>query len=702
MYTNKLIGEKSPYLQQHAHNPVDWHPWGEQTFTKARRENKPVFLSIGYSTCHWCHVMARESFESEEVAALLNRWFVPVKVDREERPDVDRIYMGFVTAITGSGGWPLSVWLTPEGKPFYGGTYYPPVDSQGRPGFVTILRRLAEAWEKDRDQITTSSEQIAEQLQRQISLPAADGTPPEAELLDSAFQLFRRGHDREYGGFGGAPKFPRPVSFNFLLRYGARTGMTEAVEMVSHTLHKMAAGGIRDQLGGGFHRYSVDERWFVPHFEKMLYDQAQLAVSYLEAYQVTREDFFAGVARQTLDYVLREMRHPDGAFYSAEDADSVIDAAAGPRRGEGSYYTWTHAEIARVLGEADSGPFCYCYGVEPGGNVEEDPAGEFAGRNILYQAHSVEETAERFGAATSEVAAALEQARAALLAARSRRRRPHRDEKILTAWNALMISALAFGGRVLGEARYLEAAREAAEFLLARMYEPASGRLWRRHCDGETAIPAFLDDYAFLIQALVDLYEASFDRRYLEAAAALAERERELFEDSGQGGFFVTTGDDPSLVMRLKDDYDGAEPSGNAAAALGLLRLAGMTGRGEFRQAAERTLQAFAPLARAAPPGVPQMLVALGFATSPPKQILLAGEASSEDTEALLREFWRRFLPYRILLLVDEATREKFGDALPEIRQMKPIDGRAAAYVCENYTCRSPARSAREFAALLE
>jgi uncharacterized protein YyaL (SSP411 family) len=450
MHSNRLALEKSPYLLQHAHNPVDWYAWGAEAFAKARAEDKPIFLSIGYSTCHWCHVMERESFEDEAIAAQLNRDFVAIKVDREERPDVDRIYMAFVQATTGGGGWPMSVWLTPELQPFFGGTYFPPEDRWGRAGFASVLTQIAQAWRSDRNRIAVSAREALAQLQKQSAFDGAPaGSRPAIDypMLVSGFSIFRRTYDSEMGGFGAAPKFPRPAVFEFLLRYHARTDNREALEMTLHTLRKMAEGGIHDQLGGGFHRYSVDERWFVPHFEKMLYDQAQLATSYLEAFQITGEQSFAETARRIFDYVLRDMTAPAGGFYSAEDADSVIRPEESAVKGEGAFYIWSADEIRLTVPAPAAEWFAYRYGVAEGGNVVNDPHAEFAGRNILYRAATVEETAEQFGRPVEEVRAALEAAEAALLRDRGGRVRPHLDDKILTAWNGLMISALALGRR---------------------------------------------------------------------------------------------------------------------------------------------------------------------------------------------------------------------------------------------------------------
>jgi hypothetical protein len=689
---NHLIAEKSPYLQQHAHNPVDWYPWGDQAFDKARSEDKPIFLSIGYSTCHWCHVMERESFESEEIAAIINRFFVPVKVDREERPDVDRIYMTYVQAATGSGGWPMSVFLTPELKPFFGGTYFPPDDRYGRPGFPTLLERIASAWREQRAEIAQTSGNVISQLKKYSEFGAAGGIADKT-TLDSAFQYFRRTFDSTHGGFGDAPKFPRPVIFNFLFRYYVRTNRNEALQMSLDTLRAMAAGGMHDQLGGGFHRYSVDERWLVPHFEKMLYDQAQLAISYLEAYQITHTALYAGIARSTLDYVLRDMTHADGGFYSAEDADSVIDSSHPKVKGEGAFYIWTAGELEQALARDSYELFAAHYGVEKDGNVHQDPHGEFTGKNILYLRQTPEPA----------VAQQLAEARAKLLAIRAKRVRPHLDDKILTSWNALMISAFAKAAQVLDEPRYLAAAQRATQFILTRMYDAPTGLLQRRFREGEAAINGFLDDYAFFIAALLDLYEADFDPDHLATAVALAAKMRELFEDPEQGAFFTTAGQDASLVLRMKDDYDGAEPSGNSVALLDLLRLAHLTDRNEYRQAAVRTLDALMPKMSSQPVAVPQMLVALDYSLARKREVLIAGDLNAEPTRALLRELRSRFLPCTATLLVDsDATREQLIPFFPAAGVMRPVNAEPTAYVCENYACNLPTTEVSKFAELLQ
>ena len=698
---NHLISEKSPYLQQHAHNPVDWHPWGEAAFEKARREDKPIFLSIGYSTCHWCHVMERESFENPSIAAILNQSFVPIKVDREERPDVDHIYMTYVQATTGSGGWPMSVFLTPGRLPFFGGTYFPPDNRYGRPGFATMLERIAEAWRKQHDQILESSSEVIEQLKLHSESAANSSATLEPKTLDAAFQYFRRTFDTAHGGFGDSPKFPRPVTLNFLLRYHLRSKNEDALDMTLATLRAMADGGMYDQLGGGFHRYSVDERWFVPHFEKMLYDQAQLAVSYIEAYQITHDPFYAGIARATLDYVLRDMTHPDGGFYSAEDADSVIDPSEPKVKGEGAFYLWTAQDLDQLLGEQLAKMFAYRYGVEPNGNVHQDPHGEFTGKNILYVRHTLAETAQNFSISEDAAGAQLHQAIGTLLGARSKRVRPHLDDKILTSWNALMISAFAKAAQALDEPVYLDASTRALEFILSRMYDAHTAFLLRRFRDGEAAIPGFLDDYAFLIAALLDLYETDFNPHRLELAITLSGKMRERFEDPVDGAFFTTAAGDPSLVLRMKDDYDGAEPSGNSIALLDFERLAHFTDRAEYREVAQRTLRALGPKMANQPVAVPQMLVAFDYSLAVRREVVIAG--SLDQSRPFLQQLRTRFLPHTITLLLDsEETRRHLTHIFPASADMREVNGLPTAYVCQDYACQLPVNEVSKFVELIQ
>jgi uncharacterized protein YyaL (SSP411 family) len=695
MHTNRLANEKSPYLLQHAHNPVDWYPWGAPAFEKARTEQKPIFLSIGYSTCHWCHVMERESFENDEIAEILNQNYVAIKIDREERPDIDRIYMTFVQSTTGSGGWPMSVWLTPELEPFYGGTYFPPQNRWGHPGFGSILTQIAEAWSSDREKIMESARDVVEQLKKQTTVaPLHDGAPFDAATLDSGFAVLRRTFDTRLGGFGGAPKFPRPTVYNFLLRYWHRTKNQEALDMVLLTLREMAKGGMYDQLGGGFHRYAVDDRWFVPHFEKMLYDQGQLATSYLEAYQITDDRQYANVARGIFDYLLRDMVDPAGGFYSAEDADSVITREHPDLKGEGAFYIWSWEDVAGPGREW----FAYRYGMAESGNVDNDPHGEFTGKSILFQAHSVEDTARHFGVPVDDVRLAIGRIECALMKVRDTRVRPHLDDKILTAWNGLMISALAMGGAVLQESRYADAARAAAEFILSHLYDAKSGVLLRRYRAGEAAIPGFLDDYAMFVQALLDLYEAQFDPRHLELALKLTEKMRELFEDRESGAFFSSPAGDPTVILRVKEDYDGAEPSGNSVAVKNLLRLAAITAREDLRESADRALRAFGSRLKHVPIAIPQMLVACEWLLSRPKEIVIAGE----DTAAMVTAVQRVFVPNKIVLRADAGSRTALEAMAPWAEPMQPVDGRAAAYVCSNYACQLPVTEAVRLVELIQ
>ncbi len=689
MPANRLVHEKSPYLLQHAHNPVDWYPWGDEAFEKARTENKPIFLSIGYSTCHWCHVMERESFENEGIAAYMNQEFVNIKIDREERPDIDRIYMSYVQSTTGSGGWPMSVWLTPDLMPFVGGTYFPPDNRYGRAGFPLILQRVAEAWHKDRDRILESAGNVMEQMRSQAERSSGETTDVGEAVMDSAFQYYRRIFDSRRGGFGGAPKFPRPSVHNFLLRYWKRSGNEDALDMVGSTLIAMAKGGMNDQLGGGFHRYSVDDYWFVPHFEKMLYDQAQLVTSYLEAFQITKNDALEMAARRTLDYVMRDMTAPEGAFWSAEDADSVLDPAHPHEKGEGAFYIWTWQEVMDLLGPDHGAWFAWRTGMEREGNVKNDPHQEFNGRNILFEAHTLAETAEQFSRPVEEVARALATAEATLFAARTKRIRPHLDDKILTAWNGLMISAFAKAGRILSTPAYLDAAIRAADFILSRMVRP-DGALLRRYRAGDAAIDGMLDDYTFFVQALLDLLEATGSPHWLDHAIRLTEKQRALFEDTAEGAFFASAQEDASKLMRLKDDYDGAEPSGNSAALMNLLRLHQITGRADYDDTARRLIAVFSERLAQTPWAMPQMLAACEFHLAPHREIVLSGEVGDD----ILRLLWQDFDPNRTLL--------EAGPALAAFRPETAQMTGPAVYVCQNFTCQTPVNTVEDLAKLLK
>lgn len=693
---NRLIDEKSPYLLQHAYNPVDWYPWAEEAFHKAKQEDKPIFLSIGYSTCHWCHVMERESFSSEEIASLMNKHFVSIKVDREERPDVDQVYMTFVQASTGSGGWPMSVFLTPDLEPFFGGTYFPPQH------FKNLLLKVAEEWQKNRQAIMVSAGRITDSLKGLRDASGDGALKLEKELLERAYQWYVSAYDSKQGGFGRAPKFPRPVNFNFLFRYHHRTGDEKALQMAVHTLREMAKGGMHDHIGGGFHRYSTDPRWFLPHFEKMLYDQAQLAVSFLEAFQITKDVFFADVAAGIFEYVLRDMTGEQGGFYSAEDADSPLSLENREEHAEGAFYVWSRQEIVDLLGE-DAEIFSFYYGVKEKGNVEKDPFGEFQGKNVLHVSATVQQTAEKFGKSIEQVREILERSRETLFEARVKRPRPPLDDKVLTAWNGLMISAFARGYQVLGRKKYLQAAQQSASLIADKLYDEKSKTLKRRFRNGEVAIDGFVDDYAFFIQGLLDLYEASLEGRWLLLAMDLTETQERLFWDEKQGGFFNTSGQDPSILIRMKEDYDGAEPSPNSVAVLNLLRLSQMADSEKWRRMAEQSMQAFEKRLLQSPHAMPQMMVAVNFHLDKPKQILLAGTGESAHTRALLSEVHKRFIPNKILLLADGGkAQQRLSASLDILNSIRPIDGKTTAYICENYVCNLPTNEVSVVAQLLD
>ncbi|MBN8711425.1 MAG: thioredoxin domain-containing protein [Verrucomicrobia bacterium] len=679
MSQNLLAAEKSPYLLQHKDNPVAWRPWGEAAFAEARRAGKPVFLSIGYSTCHWCHVMAHESFENEPIAAFMNEHFINIKVDREERPDVDRLYMAFVQATTGSGGWPMSVWLTPEGQPFFGGTYFPPESRYGRAGFPDILRQIAKLWADDRSRIEAEGSRVVEALREMNSGEKSPAFPDDEITLARAYERFASSFDEEDGGFGGAPKFPRPSVLNFLLRYAGRADLANsqhAIQMALFTLRKMAEGGMRDHLGGGFHRYSVDRHWHVPHFEKMLYDQAQLIVSYTEAWQISREEIFGRIARETADYVLREMTHADGGFFSAEDADSLL-AHGRPEHAEGAFYVWTHAEILGALGNEAGAEFCRHYGVLPDGNAsaESDPQGEFRGKNILIQREPGDSDS-------------LAASRAALFHLRAARPRPHLDDKILTAWNGLMISALAKAGAALQEPTYIAAAAKAALFMESHLTR--EGRLLRSWRHTASDIPGFAEDYAFFIQGLIDLYEATLEESWIVRALGLQTLQDELFWDEEGGSYFSSAAGDPLIAVRLKDDYDGAEPSANSISALNLLRLARAMHDDHRETTARRILAAHRVQIAQAPTAVPQMLVALDLALTAPAQAVIVGRKGSTSVDTWMARLHRDFAPRRsILRAFPGSVLTEDNPALSEMASRETAD--TALYLCENFTCQAPA-----------
>jgi uncharacterized protein YyaL (SSP411 family) len=684
---NRLIHEKSPYLLQHAYNPVDWHPWGEEAFAEARRDGKPIFLSIGYSTCHWCHVMERESFEDDSVAALLNEYFIPIKVDREERPDVDRLYMHAMQAMGSGGGWPLNVFLTPGLEPFFGGTYFPPRSLGGRPGMIELLPRVHEAWLQHRAEIETSGQRVIAALES-LAEPDSEAAS-HAASFDHAYAWFERTADHEHGGFGGAPKFPSIANLGYLLRYWARDPEHRgaARDLVVKQLDAMRAGGIHDHLGGGFHRYATDREWLVPHFEKMLYDQAQIAWAYLEGYQVTGNAAYADAARGIFAYVTRDLSSSEGGFDSAEDADSEGE--------EGKFYVWTPAQIDAAL-HGEAALFSYRYGVTPDGNFEH-------GASILSEVRTLDECAKHFGIAPAAAEQRLAAARAQLLEVRSRRVRPHRDDKVVTAWNGLMISAFARGARVLQDPALAARATRAAEFLWERLRDPATGELRRRWREGEAKGAGQLEDYAYLTLGYFDLYQATFDPRWLERAVALTEAQNARFWDDAHGGYFESPAGDASIAVRMKDAFDGAEMAGNSIAAWNLLTLGTLLDRSDFRERARRTLDYFQRRLGEGAAGMPQMLVAMDLERSTTRHVVIAGRADAADARAMVAEFDRRFLPHDALLFAGGGEEQKrLAKLAPFVAPLAAKNGKATAYVCVDYACRLPTTDLAAFAAQLE
>jgi uncharacterized protein YyaL (SSP411 family) len=690
---NALAHETSPYLLQHQNNPVQWYPWGPEALSRARQEDKPIFLSIGYSACHWCHVMEHESFEDERIAALMNEHFVNIKVDREERPDLDAIYMTAVQMMTGRGGWPMSVFLTPDLQPFYGGTYFPPTQRMGMPGFDQILLGVADAWKNRRQQAVDQAAELTQHLQ-QGAAPAGAGDAgalTEKLLLDAAGAL-ERSFDHRHGGFGGAPKFPHPMDLRLLLRVWRRvkasgTHADALLQIVTHTLDKMAAGGIYDQLGGGFHRYSVDERWLVPHFEKMLYDNALLIGAYVDAYLVTRNDDYARVARETIEYVLHDMTDPGGGFYSTEDADSEGH--------EGKFYVWTPAEVAEVIGEARGEILNYVYDVTEGGNFE--------GQNILNLPKTIEQCAQLKRIDAAALKKQLAEDRAKLFAAREKRVRPGLDDKVLVAWNGLMIDALAYAAGALGEPRYAAAAERASDFVLTQMRRP-DGRLLHTWRTGKAKVDAYLDDYACLISALVSVYEAAFEEQYIDAAVELADQMLAHFADRDGGGFFYTPDDGEQLISRQKDLQDSATPSGNSMAATALIRLGKLTGRTDFIDAATGSMRASVGLMQRYPTAAGQMLIALDWLLGPTYEIAILAEDKDKRTTQAICRLRERYIPNKLVAfrhksahtavqIADNDQRGARSLALdPLFAGKDSIPGARAptVYVCESFTCQAP------------
>lgn len=669
---NRLIHEKSPYLLQHAYNPVDWYPWGPEAFEKAKNEDKPIFLSCGYSCCHWCHVMERESFEDEEVASILNSNFVSIKVDREERPDIDHIYMSVCQALTGHGGWPLSLFLTPDKKPFYAGTYFPKNDHLGVPGFISLLKRIIDAWDHKRDTLLESGEKLV----AVFNDPAGTFQQElDKGLTQEAFNEFLIRFDKLYGGFGQAPKFPSPQNLYFLLRYWHTTHDKRALEIVEKTLDSMYKGGIYDHIGFGFSRYSTDRKWLVPHFEKMLYDNALLAIAYLETYHATRNEKYASVARQIFTYIQRDMTSPEGGFYSAEDADSEGT--------EGKFYVWTQSEIKEILGEKDGIRFCLCYDISKNGNFE--------GYNIPNMIDSrVPENEKDF----------MENCRQKLFTIREKRVHPFKDDKILTAWNGLMIAALAIGGRILGDERYTIEAERATEFIFSKMFR-YDGRLLARYRNGDASIPAFLDDYAFFVWGLIELYETTYNPRYLQKAVELNSSMLKLFWDETNGGLFINGNDSEQLITRPKEIYDGAAPSGNSAASLNLLRLARLTGRHDLEEKAYEILKAFGKNIASYPPGYSFSLISLMFVHTASKEVIIVEGQDKSKTSELLNIIKDGFSPFTVAMYYSD-NHDAIKTLVPYLADYTSVNGLPTAYVCENFTCSYPVTDAGQLKELLQ
>jgi uncharacterized protein YyaL (SSP411 family) len=679
---NRLALEKSPYLLQHAFNPVDWFPWSEEAFNDAKLKDKPVFLSIGYSTCHWCHVMEKESFEDPEVARLLNETFICIKVDREERPDLDATYVKVCQALTGTGGWPLHIVMTPDKKPFFAATYLPKENRFGQVGLLQLAEQVNYLWTSRRDELLNSAEKIintlTEEMPQQIQATEKLGE----QTLDEAFQELVQNYDEGNGGFGNAPKFPSPQNLTFLLRYWKGTGNEKALEMVEKTLKSMRLGGIYDQLGFGFHRYSTDSRWLVPHFEKMLYDQAMLLMAYTEAFQATRKEDYGKTAKEIILYVLREMTDTVGGFYSAEDADSDGE--------EGKYYLWTQEEIRQALPNDEADFIEKVFNVQEKGNYEEATTGLKTGKNVLFLRKPLDEIAEDVKISLQELAGTMNEARHRLLVARSKRTHPNKDDKILSDWNGLMIAALAESAAVFNEPEYARVAERAATFVLTHMVDE-NGRLLHRYRQGDTAIPGFLDDYAFMIWGLIELYEAKFNAEHLKSAIKLAASMISYFWDEQRGGFFQTADDTATTLGRNKEAHDGAYPSGNSVAALDLIRLARLTGETKLEDKAAELMRAFAGKVSLSPSAYTHLMIALDFALGPSSEVVIAGDLKADKTQKMLEALHSRFIPRKVLLL--RSSTEKAGEIARMAKfteYMVSTNGKPTAYVCQNHTCKLP------------
>ena len=690
---NRLINESSPYLLQHATNPIDWYPWGPEAFDKAQKENKPIFLSIGYSTCHWCHVMEHESFSDAEVAALLNQYFVSIKVDREERPDIDQVYMTVTQTMTGRGGWPNTVFLTPDRKPFFAGTYFPKETRWGTTGLMELLPKVAEIWQNDRQNVLKSADQITSLITKRRNL--SPGAALDKSILDKTSSMLAEAYDADYGGFGPAPKFPTPHVFAFLLRHFYHTQDSQALAMVEKTLIRMRLGGIYDHIGFGFHRYSTDRQWLVPHFEKMLYDQALLAIAYTEAYQATGKAFYAQTVNEILTYILRDLTSTKGGFYSAEDADS--------EGVEGKFYLWTLPQIQKSLGNDETETFKKIYNLEPNGNFTAPEAVPAAGSNILHLKEALPDLAGGLGVPEKQLRQRMEKNRAQLFEVREKRVRPFKDDKILTDWNGLMIAALAKAGPVLGEPRYTAAAVRAADFIL-RELKAENGRLMKRYRKGNAGLPAHLDDYAFTVWGLLELYEATLEATYLQEALRINDQMIAHFWDDTDGGFYMTADDGEKLLLRSKDIYDGAIPSGNSVATLNLLRLGHMTGRQDYLKKAEGVTRAFSGSVNRYPAGHTHLMVALQYALNPNYEVVIVGRPGTEDTRAMLAALRKPFLPGKVVLLrpADKKTSAAIIRLAPYTEFMIAKNGRATAYVCTNFVCKLPTTDISQMLANLQ
>ncbi|NTU96832.1 MAG: thioredoxin domain-containing protein [Chlorobiaceae bacterium] len=699
-HSNHLVGETSPYLLQHASNPVDWYPWGDNAFDKARSEEKPVFLSVGYSTCHWCHVMERESFENDAIAAVLNRSFVAVKVDREEYPDIDRIYMSYVQAVTGRGGWPMSVWLTPDRKPFYGGSYFPPEDRFGLPGFLSLLLSIAEAWKERRGRLLHAADSMFDKLAA-ISVSASAPSPITGKTFSDAAAFFARSFDDSCGGFGDAPKFPQPAILDFLLAYSFYSGDISARKMALFTLQRLHAGGIHDHLGargmggGGFCRYSTDRRWHVPHFEKMLYDNAQLATTFIDAFRISGDFSFAGTAEDILNYVLFDMTGSEGGFFSAEDADSLPGIGSKAKK-EGCYYLWTLQEVEAVLDRPERDLFCYVYGVKEEGNVRDDPHGEFEGQNVLMIEHDPDTAAETFGIPPDKARQFLLSAKRKLFDARQLRPRPDRDDKILTSWNGLMISAFCKAYGALGNRLYLETAEKAAAFILENLVRREDGRLLRRYRNGRSGIEARADDYAFFIRALLDLHGITFESRYLAAAASFMDTQISLFFDEVSGGFYSTPSNDPSVPIRMKEDYDGAEPSPNSVSLANLWRLAELTDRNDLRQIAEKTMSSFSEILNSGGFRLPAMLCSAMPLHYGIRRVTLTGVPRSAALQRFQKLLGTMYLPDTVVMHTIS------GSGSEAALHAAGAGNEVAAHVCAKNTCHLPVTDPENLKELLD